>query len=130
MVTTTLCTSGMVLAKAGIGYNTNLDGKSAAIVGSDFIVDLWIVEAENYINDLTRYNWITNYTSLSADKRKILQEFCSASAAVNAIAYDMGGFSSRGGAQDKINVLRENVEKCAKILDEDKTQSWISGTED
>ena|SRR3990167_4238089 len=130
MVTTTLCTSGMVLAKVGIGYNTNLDGKSAAIVGSDFIVDLWIVEAESYINDLNRYNWVTNYTTFSADKKKILQEFCSSKAAINAIIYDMGGFSSRGAAQDKINVLRENVEKCAKILDEDKTQSWISGTED
>src|SRR3990167_4739472 len=109
MVTTTLCTSGMVLAKAGIGYNTNLDGKAAAIVGSDFIVDLWIVEAESYINDATRFNWVTNYTTYSADKRKILQEVASSYAAIFAIQYDMAGFSSRTAAEDKINVLNNSV---------------------
>ena len=125
MVTTTLTTSGMVLAKAGIGYNTNLDGKSAANVGSDFIVDLWIVEAESYINDLTRHDWVTAYSTLSADKKKTLQEFCASYAAINAISYDMGGFSSRGAAQDKINILRERVDKLIELIKEDKTQSFM-----
>src|SRR3990167_3608065 len=125
MVTTTLCTSGMVLAKVGIGYNTNLDGKSAAIVGSDFIIDLWIVEAESYINDLTRFNWVTSYTTYSADKRKILQEVASSYAAINAIAYDMSGFSSRLAAENKMALLNNSVLRCIDILKEDKTQSFI-----
>ena len=128
MVTTTLCTSGMVLAKVGIGYNTNLDGKSAAIISSDFIIDLWIVEGESYVNNLTRYDWVTNYTSIAINKKKILQEIVSSFAAVYAIQYDMAGFPSRAQAEDKINILNNSITRGIAVLKEDKTLSFMGAT--
>ena len=117
----------MVLAKVGIGYHTNLDGKSAAIVGSDFIIDLWITEAEAYVNNLSRYDWVGNYASLDANDKKILQEIASCYAAIYAVNYDMGGFSSRVAAEDKINVLRERLIISLDLLKEDKTRTFLQG---
>jgi len=128
MVTTTLCTSGMALLKAGIGYNTNLDGKAAAIVGSDFAVDLWIVEAESFINTSTRYNWVTNYSSLNTNYRNILQEAASARAAIHAINYDYNGFGSRLQAENKINVLNNIVSVNIDTLNETKAQDFMGKT--
>jgi hypothetical protein len=125
MVTTTFCTSGMVLAKVGIGYNTNLDGKAAAIVSSDFIIDLWIVEAEAYINALCRNDFVTNYSSMTSSGKKLLQDIASSYAAIQAISYDLSGFSSRAAAEDKMNLLREKVSNGIKILEQQKTQDFL-----
>ena len=125
MVTTTLCVSGMALAKAGIGYNTNLDGTSAAMVGSDFIVDLWIVEAESFINVSTKYDWVTAYAALNANYKKILQETASARAAIHAINYDYNGFGSRLQAENKINVLNNIVTVNVSVLSKPDILSFM-----
>src|SRR3990167_5025435 len=125
MPTTTFATSGMVLAKVGIGYNTNLDGKAAAIVSSDFIVDLWIVEAEAYINMLTRNNYVDDWATLNTASRRLLQEIASSYAAVYAIQYDMSGFTSRQEAEAKINVLNNSVLRGIGLLKEQKAQDFL-----
>lgn len=125
MVSTTFCTSGMVLAKAGVGYSTNLDGKSAAIVGSDFIIDLWIVEAEAMINNVCRNDFVSAYSTMTTANKKILQDIASCYAGTLAVAYDLSGFSSRAAAEDKMNLLRERVDEGLKILREQKTQDFL-----
>ena len=126
MVNVTLCTSGMVLAKVGTGRSSDFDsGDANAMVGSDAKIDLWISEAESYINALTRYDWVAVYSSLAADKKKILQELASSYAAMNVIAYDMAGFSSRIAAENKMVFLNNAVLRCVDILKEDKTQIFI-----
>ncbi len=128
MVTTTLCVSGMVLAKAGIGYNTNLDGKAAAFVGTDFIIDLWIVEAESFINVMTKKDWVSIYATLNTNYKKILQETASARAAMHAINYDYNGFGSRLQAENKINVLNNIVIANLDILSKPDVLSFMGKT--
>jgi len=126
MVTTTMCVSGMVLAKAGTNHSTDLDGTAAAMVGTDFIVDLWIVEAESFINVLTRNNYTDSYSTLNDDVKKILQEAASNLAAMYAVSYDMSGYTSRVEAEDILNILFVRFRQCIKLLDQNAV-TYING---
>jgi len=125
MVNTTFCTSGMVLAKAGDGVNSTLSG-GGVLIGSDYAVDVWITEAESLINTRARYNFTDNYSSLNDDVKKILQGVASDLAAINAIAYDMSGYSSRTEAEDKINILRDSALRGLSLLGDKKFQDFIN----
>jgi hypothetical protein len=125
MVSTTFCISGMVFAKAGSGYSTDLNTK---FIGSDFCIDVWITEAESVINSICRYNFTDNYSSLNVDTKKILQETASALAAIYSIQYDMSGYTSRTEAEDMINILRDVTIRNLSILRDKKVQDFINGS--
>jgi len=115
----------MVLAKAGDGVNSTLSG-GGVLIGSDYAVDVWITEAESLINTRARYNFTDNYSSLNDDVKKILQGVASDLAAINAIAYDMSGYSSRTEAEDKINILRDSALRGLSLLGDKKFQDFIN----
>ena len=125
MVTTTMCISGMVLIKAGAGVNSSLTAGSIK-VGSDFAVDLWIVEAESQINARCSYDWTTNYAAAPDATKKILQQAVSDLAAINCIIYDMSGYTSRFEAESMINVLRDNYLRATSLLMNKEKQAFIS----
>lgn len=128
MVATTISVSAAVLIKAGSGVNTTLkDGGSTVRVSGDFIVDRWINEAESTINDVGRYDFVGNYSSLSVKYREIAREIVENLAAIYCITYDMSGYTSRVEAESMINVLRDGAIRGLSIIKDKKAQDFIDG---
>jgi hypothetical protein len=93
----TLCTNGNVGYKAGA--NASATSKAEAYT------NVYIKEAEGKICLDTRYDWVTNYASVSTIGKETLREAASCLAAIDVINYDMSGFTSRQEALIMINVL-------------------------
>lgn len=135
MVTTTFCVSGAVLAKAGEGINLDLrnaateptiSGASIIQVNGDYIVDQWITEAEALININSRHDFTDVYTYLSVNVKTILQQVASSLAAIEAVKYDMSGYTSREEAKSIIDVERDAVLRGLSLLRDKKVQDFIT----
>lgn len=121
MVTTTFCNSGAALVKAGDGVATITHHE-----GSDFIIDIWINQAESLINTVCRYNFTDGYASLNTDVKYILNDIASSLAAIYCIIYDMSGYNSRIEAEDMINVLRDSALRGLSLLRDKKAQEFLN----
>ena len=104
-----------------VGTNAN------AIVKTAGWFDTIILDVEAVINCMTRYDWSTAdaATSLTATVRGILIDTGAALAAIQGIAWDMSGYTSRIEAEDMINVLRDNALRNISILRDKKTQAFL-----
>jgi hypothetical protein len=74
--------------------------------------------AEGKICMDTRYDWVTNYASVSTIGKEVLRDAVASLAAIDVINYDMSGFTSRQEALIMVNVLwaryREIVNQIVK----------------
>lgn len=107
MVTTTFCTSGAALLKAGANAPT--------ITTAD-AVENFIVQAENFINVSAGYDFTANYASVGTNTAKLLEEVASNIAGMYIINYDMSGYSSRLESQTMLDVLRDKIMKSIELL--------------
>lgn len=121
---TTLCVSGAVLAKAGVGVNSQVSG-GILQGGTDYAVDEWINQAESVINAVCRKDYVAAYSGLTAAKKKILEQVASDLAAIYCVSYDMSGYTSRIEAEDIINVLRDRVLFGLGLLRDKEIQRFI-----
>ncbi|MEK0337698.1 MAG: hypothetical protein QQN41_09735 [Nitrosopumilus sp.] len=85
------------------------------------------LRAESIINAITRYNWSDNFGAANVDVKQIFSEFCSSFVAIEAITYDMQGYTSRIEAEDMINVLRDGMLRVLSIIRDQKVQTFIVG---
>jgi len=122
----TLCLSGAVLAKAGVNVSSNTIS-GAFLAGGELYIDNYINQAECYINNISRKNWIDIYSTLNVDVKLILEEACSNLAAIYAIQYDMSGYTSRVEAEDMINVLYARFIQCVQVLQDQEEVTYIVG---
>jgi hypothetical protein len=106
-MTETLSDSGAVKLKAGSAVSTSLQAANYTSL---------INEAENYISNVARKDFVSLYSGLSSSYRLILQDFVSCHAAIAAINYDMSGFTSRQEALIKINILWARMKDCERII--------------
>jgi hypothetical protein len=112
----TLCVNADVVKKAGLYANTTAAAEAAT--------NVYIKEAEGFLSAMTRYDWVTNYASISAIGKEILRDAVSSHAAIAVINFDMGGFTSRTEAQTMIDVNYTKVVDCINILNDDKGRSF------
>jgi len=124
-MSTTLCTSGAAIIKAGANISTSINGLTDPNNVSVGAVDSWINQAEAFISSNTRYDWVTNYASLDANNKKILEEAASSLAAMYCINYDLSGYTSRIEAETMLDVLRDTVMRCLSLLRDKKTEEFI-----
>lgn len=109
-----------IVARAGANVNSTAINTTAT--------DIYILDIEALINDLTRYNWTDAVTKgLNADVEGILREAGACFAAIYAIQWDMSGFTTRIEAEDMINVLRDRALFAISILRDKKVQDFING---
>lgn len=85
------------------------------------------LRAESTVNVAARYNFSDVYSTLNADVKGILSDICSSLVAIEAISYDMSGYTSRTEAEDIINVLRDGALRGISILRDKKAQDFING---
>jgi len=113
---TNLCTSGQAIIKAGVGVSD--------ISGSAYI-DTWISGASAKISTIARYDYVTNYSTLSTVGKNFLRDLCSDMVAIKIISYDMGGYTSRVEAEDMVNILRDNKLTGFGLLRDEKHRKFI-----
>jgi hypothetical protein len=107
----TLCTNSNVAYKAG----TSASATSTA----EEYTNVYILLAEAQLCASARYDWVTNYASISTIGKEILRDAASSYAAVLAINYDMSGFTSRQEALMMINILWAGYQKIINLLEKD-----------
>ena len=119
-MTTTLCTSGAVKLKAGANVSTAL---------TDAQYTTLINEAESFMSVNSKYDWVSNYSSLSTQGKAFLEDATASHAAFSAINYNMANYTSRVEAQVMLNTNWNKVVESVNLLRDDKFRSFIiSGT--
>jgi hypothetical protein len=107
----TLCINADVLKKAG--------ANALAAATAEGYTNVYILEAEAQLCTSARYDWVTNYASVSAIGKEILRDAASSYAAVLAISYDMSGYTSRQEALQIVNILWAGFQKVITLLEKD-----------
>jgi hypothetical protein len=118
----TLASYNDVIGKTGVNVASAL-GKGAAMD----LLNRFTLQAESTLNTVTRYNWHDAYSALNADVKYVINDVVSSMVAINAIAYDMSGYTDRVEAEDMINIQRDNVLRGLGILRDKKQQTFIIG---
>ena|SRR3990167_2332966 len=118
-MTTTLCLSGAVVLKAGNFVSTAL---------TDSNYTMLINQAESFIAASTRTDWVSLYSTLNTDKKKILEDAASSHAAVSAIAFNLSLYPTTAQAQTMLNVNYARLFDCIQLLKEEAVYDFIKGT--
>jgi len=120
----TLCGQADVAKMAGANANTTAVAEA--------YTNVYILEAEGIISLETRFDWVTNYASVSTIGKEILREATAAYAACQVINYDQSGFSSRQEAWQMVNMLWAKYrEVVGLILKDNKYKDFVlTGTGD
>jgi len=115
----TFCISGAIAIK--VGANVSSAGYTEANR------NITAIQAEDFINVITRYNWTDNYAGLNTDVKSVLEEASAAWAAIDFINYDMSGYTSRTEAELMINVNWAKFWKMIELLKNQIAPTYIKG---
>lgn len=107
----TLASTADVAKKAGANVS------AVSIV--EAYVDVYLKMAEAQLSTSARYDWVTNYSSISDIGKEILRDAATSYAAVQAINYDMANFTSRQEALIMVNILWAGYQKVIMLLEKD-----------
>jgi len=86
------------------------------------------LRAESIINCVCKNNFSDSFATDNIDVKQILSDFCSSFVAIEAISYDMSGYTSRIEAEDMINILRDSSLRSLSLLRDKKQQKFINST--
>ena len=117
--TGTLCTEAEIDAFSG----ENVDATGDTEANHNVLV----AQAESYLCNISRYNWVDNYATLNADVKAMLSEYCARYAAMSLIAYNMSGYTTRVEAEDMINIHAWRMIAIEKILLNQMFNTYIQG---
>ncbi len=113
--------TGITATEAEIDQKTGA-GVSASY--TDTMKTQALLQAESFINSLSKYNWSDWYAATpNVDFKYIITEITSSIVAVEGIKYDMSGYTSRVEAEDMINVLIYRIEEIKTLL---KDQDFVN----
>jgi len=114
----TLCTSGSAIHEAGANVNAAIAANATALADySD--------EAEAAICAMVPYDVVTNFSSLTAQGKKIFQQLAAKMVAQQMIKYDMSGFTSIGEATQMLNVLENDIARAVGIVTADNNRKYL-----
>lgn len=107
-----------------------IEQKSGAGVSAAFDTTMMTasnLRAESIINCICRYNFSDTFATLNLDVKQILSDFCSSFVAIEAISYDMSGYTTRIEAEDMINILRDGMLRNISLLRVQEVVTFING---
>ena len=113
-----MTTEAEIVQKAGAGKSATFDTTMMTAAA---------IRAESTINCITRHNFSDTFGTLNIDVKQILSDIASSLAAMEAISYDMSGYTSRIEAEDMINVLRDGALRGLSIIRDQKAVTFING---
>lgn len=103
------------------GKNASTDAMASGAIMAQFSD-----EAEGYISGYTRYDWVTEWNNLSANMKLMLTTCASSLGATYLVAYDMSGYTSRGEAEDIVNINHDRALRILERLKEKEVQENIT----
>lgn len=115
----TMCINADVVKKAGEGVSS--------VPIAEAYTNEYILQAESFINTVTRHNFTDDYAALNVDVKYLLKEAASNLAAIYAIIYDMSGYQSISRAEVLINVNWIRFKQCIRLLIDQKTVTYMNG---
>ena len=113
----TFATSGAVMFKAG---------KNVGVI-SELQMNQLILQAEDFVNVSTRYNWSGAYSTLAPAVKYLLEDAAASHAAVGAIGYDLGGYASTARAQTLLDINWARLMEAVKLLKERVHSDYMKG---
>ena len=107
-----------------------IDQKTGANVDTNFTVSMKInslLQAEGWLNSETRYNWSDAFVKpLNADVKSLITGVTSSLVAIDAINYNMSGYTSRAEAQTMLDVLWDIARRGVRTLKEVKVRDFVT----
>jgi len=113
-----MTTEAEIQQKSGAGVNVAFDTT---------MMEAAELRAESIINCVCKNNFSDSFATDNIDVKQILSDFCSSFVAIEAISYDMSGYTSRIEAEDMINVLRDGMLRSMSILRNQNVVTFING---
>ena len=104
-----------------VGENVDATGYTEANINNS------CAQAESFINVQCHYNFSDSYASENADVKRLLSEAAACWVAVDYIAYNMAGYTSRIEAEDMINLQWAKFNKCIALLKEQSNVNYLKG---
>tara|TARA_Y100000310_G_C20702423_1_gene831092 strand:+ start:9388 stop:10266 length:879 start_codon:yes stop_codon:yes gene_type:complete len=118
----TICEYNDVIGKAGANV------LAALSTGAKFqLMNSFALQAQSRICAITRFDWVAQYSSLTANVKEILNDVCSNIAGIYAIAHDMSGYTDRVEAETMINVHRDAALQIQGLLRNQEVRRFIVG---
>lgn len=111
-------TSGAATHKAGVSMSTAIPELAWAE---------WASFAQATVQAEARENYIDTYATLDADVKTVVADAATSIMAAQAVKFDMSGYTSRGEAQDIINVELDNAQKQMRRLKDKKVGKTFLG---
>lgn len=111
------------------------DAEMNAMAGENVDVTGWIdanktawgLQAETFLNNLTRFNFSDNYASLNVDVKYMLSEYVARYTALCGIAYNMGSYNSYTEPINMTNIHWARLQEIKKLLLVEDTQTFMNG---
>lgn len=114
----------MSITTAGNADVDPLCGANAAVGYDDTAKDSAGKMAEAYVCNLVRYDVVTNWATIGAIEKVLITDFVARFIAIQCIAYDMSGFTSRIEAEDMINIHAWRLAMDELLLKDQKTLTF------
>lgn len=112
-----LCVNADVVEEAGANAN--------ATYTAEAYTNKYIKKAEGFVCSQSRYDWVTNYSSVSAIGKELLRDITASYTAIKCIKQDMSGFFSRTEAQVMLDVLWNSVVEGINLLRDDNYRTFV-----
>lgn len=115
--------TGIFCTKAEIDYKV---GENVDATGyTEANINYACFHAESYINVACHYNFSDSYSSENVDTKYLLSEAAACFIAVDFIAYNMSGYTTRYEAEDMINLHWAKFKRCLDLLKESRNVDFI-----
>lgn len=122
----TFTTSAAVFAKAGKNVSTDLiTGTITGGTSGALVIENWILENENFVNDATRFVWTDIYATLTSDVKLALDMVTSSLTAQNAIMYYPEGYGSTEQVQTQLDLLENKIKRALAFLGDLKVRDFM-----
>jgi len=120
----TLCGQGDVAKMAGANCST--------VSVAEAYTNVYIKMAEGLLSQAARYDWVTNYASISTIGKEILRNAAASFSAVQVLNYDLSGFTSRQEGLIMVNILWASFMETFNLLKKDNNYKdfILTGTGD
>ena len=86
----------------------------------------WGLQAEAYLASISQYDWSTNVATILGVAAEMLSEYVARYVAMQAIAFNMAGFTSRIEAEDMINIHIFRMLAIEKIVSDPSFVDFVS----
>ena len=112
-----MATEAQVDNKAGAGVSNLI---------TDTIKTDFVIQAESFVNTVTRFNWSDAFAALNVDVKSILSDLVSNIAGGYCIIYDISGYSDKDEVKTMMELIEERNKKLIELLIEQKNQTFIN----